>query len=419
MAGTEDVSFYYSIENSPFWLRKDEYPDDTNSCNEDQVRKWEKKLVSSPKYMKGIEKSVDSKNPDVNLGIMKLITENLLAHPFIVLRRQCQVNVFSSKYHLTPFTLIPIVIRLHKRQSMTVLFKGIGSALIVKGITLAIEDLLSKVTPWPKEITRNSSLKAIGHHILLKSVSLAVVIPFYAASVVETVQSDIASEKPGIFDVFQEGLYRLLSWSPPQTGRLLPIWIILCPAVLCGTFHYISSVLATGLARWGIVSSKKQMQRKQGAVSKEMSSVEANDLEMTSHFVGSLTADVLLYPIETVLHRLHIQGTRTIIDNLDTGSNVIPILTRYDGFFDCWNTITREEGYWGLYKGFGSLILQYGLHLSIIKGSIFTLQHVGDLFKPTPPNTPQKSPIASSPVNSSSPLARSPSARSPRDHYPY
>ena len=102
-------------------------------------------------------------------------------------------------------------------------------------------------------------------------------------------QSDIASEKPGIFDVFQEGLYRLLSWSPPQTGnivlisklvfhtesffifpfifnfpgRLLPIWIILCPAVLCGTFHYISSVLATGLARWGIVSSKKQMQRKQ------------------------------------------------------------------------------------------------------------------------------------------------------------
>lgn len=53
MAGTEDVSFYYSIENSPFWLRKDEYPDDTNSYNEDQVRKWEKKLVSSPKYMKG------------------------------------------------------------------------------------------------------------------------------------------------------------------------------------------------------------------------------------------------------------------------------------------------------------------------------------------------------------------------------
>lgn len=44
-------------------------------------------------------------------------------------------------------------------------------------------------------------------------------IPFYAASVVETVQSDIASEKPGIFDVFQEGIYRFLSWSAPQTGK--------------------------------------------------------------------------------------------------------------------------------------------------------------------------------------------------------
>jgi solute carrier family 25 protein 46 len=54
--------------------------------------------------------------------------------------------------------------------------------------------------------------------VCIISVSLAVVIPFYAASVVETVQSDIASEKPGIFDVFQEGIYRFLSWSAPQTG---------------------------------------------------------------------------------------------------------------------------------------------------------------------------------------------------------
>jgi hypothetical protein len=34
-----------------------------------------------------------------------------------------------------------------------------------------------------------------------------------------------------------------------------------------------------------------------------MSAVEANDLEMTSRFAGSLFADVLLFPFETVLHR--------------------------------------------------------------------------------------------------------------------
>ena len=35
---------------------------------------------------------------------------------------------------------------------MTVLWKGIGSALIVKGLTLAVEDVLSKITPWPKSV---------------------------------------------------------------------------------------------------------------------------------------------------------------------------------------------------------------------------------------------------------------------------
>lgn len=31
--------------------------------------------------------------------------------------------------------------------------------------------------------------------------------------------------------------------------------------------------------------------------------MEANDLELTSRFVGCLVADILLFPFETVLHR--------------------------------------------------------------------------------------------------------------------
>lgn len=41
----------------------------------------------------------------------------------------------------------------------------------------------------------------------------------------------------------------------------------------------------------------------QGALSKEVSFVEANDLDMSSRFAGSLVADILLFPFETVLHR--------------------------------------------------------------------------------------------------------------------
>jgi len=62
-----------------------------------------------------------------------------------------------------------------------------------------------------------------------------------------------------------------------------------------------------------------------------------------------------------------VQGTRTIIDNTDTGLEVLPIITRYDGAFDCYATIVSEEGFSGLYKGFGALVLQYALHVAVLK----------------------------------------------------
>lgn len=76
--------------------------------------------------------------------------------------------------------------------------------------------------------------------------------------------------------------------------------------------------------------------------------------ELLSYFSATLT----LYPVETILNRLMVQGTRTIIDNTDSGYGVVPINTRYDGFFDCARSIHETEGFLGLYKGFGTLILE-------------------------------------------------------------
>ena len=59
-----------------------------------------------------------------------------------------------------------------------------------------MEDCLSKVTPWPKEVDSHTSLKLLGQHLMLKCVSTAIITPFYSASLVETVQSDIASKPP-------------------------------------------------------------------------------------------------------------------------------------------------------------------------------------------------------------------------------
>jgi len=76
---------------------------------------------------------------------------------------------------------------------------------------------------------------------------------------------------------------------------------------------------------------------------------------------ASAVSDALLFPLETITHRLYLQGTRTIIDNLDTGISVMPILTGYVGPVDCFVTTIEQEGRLGLFKGFGALLLQTAL----------------------------------------------------------
>lgn len=175
----------------------------------------------------------------VSVGLVSLITENLLSHPFVVLRRQCQVHHSAQRSHLVPITLVPVIVHLHQRQGVTTLWKGLGSCLLVRGMSLAVEDAISKCTPWPKEVTAHTTLRQFGQHLLLKCIGLAAVLPFYSASLVETVQSDIASEKPGVFDVFREGACRILQWSAPQKGRMLPMWALLGPAVTLGVSKYV------------------------------------------------------------------------------------------------------------------------------------------------------------------------------------
>lgn len=48
-------------------------------------------------------------------------------------------------------------------------------------------------------------------------------------------------------------------------------------------------------------------------------------------------------------------------------------MTRYDGAIDCYSVIIAEEGFSGLYKGFGALVLQYALHVAVLKLTRFGL----------------------------------------------
>uniref|UniRef100_A0A2C9M558 Uncharacterized protein n=1 Tax=Biomphalaria glabrata TaxID=6526 RepID=A0A2C9M558_BIOGL len=68
--------------------------------------------------------------------------------------------------------------------------------------------------------------------------------PFYAASLVETIQSDIASERPGVFDILLEAASRIHTWGAPPTSRQIALWHLALPTVIFRLSHYIVNSIA-------------------------------------------------------------------------------------------------------------------------------------------------------------------------------
>uniref|UniRef100_A0A8C5KQN6 Mitochondrial outer membrane protein SLC25A46 n=1 Tax=Jaculus jaculus TaxID=51337 RepID=A0A8C5KQN6_JACJA len=300
------------------------------------------------------------------IGLASLFTENVLAHPCIVLRRQCQVNYHARHYHLTPFTVINIMYSFNKTQGPRALWKGMGSTFIVQGVTLGAEGIISEFTPLPREVSHKWNPKQIGEHLLLKSLTYIVAMPFYSASLIETVQSEIIRDNAGILECIKEGIGRVIGLGVPHSKRLLPLLALIFPTVLHGVLHYIISSVIQKLVLF-ILKRKTYNSHLPESTSPMQSMLDAYFPELIANFAASLCSDVILYPLETVLHRLHIQGTRTIIDNTDLGYEVLPINTQYEGMRDCINTIKQEEGVLGFYKGFGAVIIQYTLHAAVLQ----------------------------------------------------
>lgn len=89
-------------------------------------------------------------------------------------------------------------------------------------------------------------MNLIGNNNLNFSISIGIVAPFYSASLVETVQSEIASERPGILDVFRDGAIRLLEIG--SKGRIIPIYALLAPHITFGAVKYLFGLVVKGVA---------------------------------------------------------------------------------------------------------------------------------------------------------------------------
>lgn len=181
----------------------------------------------------------------------------------------------------------------------------------------------------------------------------------------------MASEKPGVLDCLREGLARLFRWGGPNKGRMLPFWKLVGPTVAHGVLHHLLTSVVHSVTLWLLELKSRQRRfhaaERMGAVPRTGEHSEGYFHDLIAAFMGNLVADIALFPFETVLHRLYLQGTRTIIDNLDTGSSVTAVISQYRGPVDCFHAIVAEEGAAGLYKGFGALLLQYALHCALLK----------------------------------------------------
>lgn len=176
---------------------------------------------------------------------------------------------------------------------------------------------------------------------------------------------------------------RLLNWGGGPKGRMLPIWALVLPTVTLGIARYFFSLLVEGIASRVMHMRYRYKQESTGALPR--TSTVTQEINFNANLLALIASDIAFYPFETILHRLHLQGTRTIVDNLDTGRSVLPILTNYHGPIDCYESCLKNEGFFGLYKGFGALILQYAAHIAVIKITHFILTEVTILLHKPPP----------------------------------
>ena len=164
---------------------------------------------------------------------------------------------------------------------------------------------------------------------------------------------------------FKDVFYRLAGWYRSHGhGRLLPLYSLIAPTLLHGMLHYIiKSLIERVIIKHG--SSKPEKSKFKEEIS--IHTGKTYYIQLLAGFVSTIFTDLLLFPLETIVIRLHIQGTRTIIDDTDNGMGVVPLCTNYDGVSDCAKTICRDEGAAALFKGLGALFIQCIMQACILK----------------------------------------------------
>ena len=90
---------------------------------------------------------------------------------------------------------------------------------------------------------------------------------------------------------------------------------------------------------------------------------ETTYASLIARIAASFFGQVLFYPVETIVHRLHVQGVRAIIDNTDTGVGVLPINSSiyYTDFWISYEKVLPNQRHKAVSKESGKVLLQKSL----------------------------------------------------------
>ncbi|GMT28263.1 hypothetical protein PFISCL1PPCAC_19560, partial [Pristionchus fissidentatus] len=294
------------------------------------------------------------------LGVSQMVTKLAIVHPCGVIRRQCQVHQNARSLHLTPVTLVPVVCNMISQHGVSTLWRGSIGNGVVWGLSNVSEVIISDLFGLPRTVVENGSNAKYWKHILLKASTYFLMTPFYISSFIETIRSGkglVAADDNRLMEVVTKGFDRMkyFVFGPRDHSRKFSLLHLAVPTVAFHTSHYvIHGVLYAKLHRIA-----------RDYINRKTPSEKTKLHEFIPHLFATMTStvltDLILFPIETVLHRLYVQGTRTLIDNMDTGIMTISMKVKYDGFFHCFKSIIQNEGWWALYAGVGAVVLEYAL----------------------------------------------------------
>ena len=179
-------------------------------------------------------------------GLVCLSAETLVGYPFIVLRRQCQVNVWCKARDLSPWLIVKAIYQIQKRQGLPALWKGFTCHMMMEGLQLSTDSCISHVTSFPKELPAFSEgLGKVLGYVSLKTVSTIATLPILSAVLLDTVQSESARfESATPMSCLKDAVYRFTGrGSSFQYRLLLPFHQLILPTGIDRNMKHYSIIL--------------------------------------------------------------------------------------------------------------------------------------------------------------------------------